>query len=606
MSASTANLFMRHLLALFMVLATIVAAHTAERILLFASDITVNADGSLQVIETIRVNAEGQQIRRGIFRDFPTVREENGREVSVPFSVLSVTRDGRAENYAVERGSRAARVRIGNADVFLRPGVYEYQITYRTNRQLRYFENHDELFWNVTGNAWDFPIDVAAARVTLPQGTPATEVTFFTGRFGATERNATGAIVGQGNIAEFRTTAPLAQREGLSIGVKFPKGFIAEPSGSESLMWWLRDNLGAIIAYAGLAGVLAYYFWGWNRVGRDPPAEVVVPRWDLPDGVSPALTHYIENKGLKGQGFRALSAAALNLAVKGIVDLDNNDGEMTIKRTQAQISSADLPVGERALINRLDGNGGSLTLNKANGKSVKTLATKFADAMEKEHRAVYYKQNTGYMVFGVVLSAATLIGTLATAGFSENELAGIIPFGFLAIFMSFFIPVIAKSAQQGLAGKIRFVFMMLFFGVFALGSGSALLSNLSNVALGPNTYLIGALAALLLVNLVFFFLMGAPTPLGQTRMAEVKGLKRYLTVSEADRMNMLGSPEMSPQHYETLLPYAVALDVEKPWTKAFQTWLAAAVAAGGRYSCQLLWATLVWRRAEPFRPGRDR
>ena len=74
--------------------------------------------------------------------------------------------------------------------------------------------------------------------------------------------------------------------------------------------------------------------------------------------------------------------------------------------------------------------------------------------------------------------------------------------------------------------------------------------------------------------------MGAPTPLGRGRMDEIEGLKRYLTVAEEDRMNMAGAPEMSPQHYEKLLPYAVALNLEKPWSNAFQGWLTGAIAAG--------------------------
>ncbi len=53
---------------------------------------------------------------------------------------------------------------------------------------------------------------------------------------------------------------------------------------------------------------------------------------------------------------------------------------------------------------------------------------------------------------------------------------------------------------------------------------------------------------------------------------------KYLTLAEKDRMNMAGAPEMSPQQFERLLPYAVALGVEKPWTRTFETWLAAAAA----------------------------
>ncbi|MEO0920197.1 MAG: DUF2207 domain-containing protein, partial [Pseudomonadota bacterium] len=463
---------MRLLAAILIFLSSALGALAQERILLFDSSITVNADGSLLVRETIRVNAEGRQIRRGILRDFPTVREEDGREVSVPFSVQSVTRDGRTENYAVERAARAARVRIGNADVFLQPGVYEYVITYTTDRQLRFFEEYDELFWNVTGNFWEFPIDVATTRVTLAQGVPITDTIFFTGRFGSTERNATGAISGQG-IAEFRTTQQLNPGEGLTVGVKFPKGFIAAPDDAKIIGWWFRDNLALIIAYGGLLGVIAYYVWGWNRVGRDPPSDVVVPRWDLPDGVSPALAHYVENKGLKGKGFTAISAAAVSLAVKGLVTLDKHDGDMTITRTELEIPKGGLPTGEQALIQRVINNDGYLILNKANGKKVLSLADKFTSAMEKEHRSVYYKFNSGWIVFGVILSIAVAVGTVIFARFTEDALALILPIGFIAIFTSIFIPAVAKSMSGGIGGKIQMAFILMFLSTFAFGTGSA-------------------------------------------------------------------------------------------------------------------------------------
>ncbi|MCP5093248.1 MAG: DUF2207 domain-containing protein, partial [Gammaproteobacteria bacterium] len=82
------------------------------------------------------------------------------------------------------------------------------------------------------------------------------------------------------------------------------------------------------------------------------------------------------------------------------------------------------------------------------------------------------------------------------------------------------------------------------------------------------------------LNALFFFLMGAPTQLGREKMDVIAGLKTYLVLAEKDRMNMAGAPQMSPEHYETLLPYAVALGVEKPWSDAFQAWLLTAAAAG--------------------------
>jgi uncharacterized membrane protein len=57
-------------------------------------------------------------------------------------------------------------------------------------------------------------------------------------------------------------------------------------------------------------------------------------------------------------------------------------------------------------------------------------------------------------------------------------------------------------------------------------------------------------------------------------MDEIEGLRLYLSVAEAERMNMNDAPDMSQQHFEELLPYAIALDVEKPWSQAFQSHLA--------------------------------
>ena len=45
--------------------------HADERILDYQSDVLIHSDGKLIVTETIRINAEGVDIRRGIYRDFP-------------------------------------------------------------------------------------------------------------------------------------------------------------------------------------------------------------------------------------------------------------------------------------------------------------------------------------------------------------------------------------------------------------------------------------------------------------------------------------------------------------------------------------------------------
>src|ERR1700731_1292222 len=157
-------------------------AQAVERILRFVSDVEVERNGDLAVTETIRVQAEGNQIRRGILRDFPTTyARPDGARVVVGFDVKSVTRDGADESWTTEALPNGVRVRIGRAEVSLATGEHEYVIRYRTTRQLGFFADYDELYWNATGTGWTFAIDSAEARITLPQPVPFRQTAFYTG-----------------------------------------------------------------------------------------------------------------------------------------------------------------------------------------------------------------------------------------------------------------------------------------------------------------------------------------------------------------------------------------------------------------------------------------
>jgi len=578
-SAAQARLGRIFFAALLAAAALVAPVRAAEEIRLFESAIEIAPDGELTVTETIQVKAEGQQIRRGIFRDFPdTFEDAEGRVRRNGFDLLSVTRDGQLDDSRIERGSGFLRIYIGNEDVLLEPGVYTYRIRYRTDRQIRRFDDHDELYWNVTGTEWMFPILKARAEVRLPGNAVADDTTWFTGGYGSQERNARATRLDGGHRVLFETTRPLGPREGLTIAVKFAKGAVAPPSGARKLGWFLRDHAAALISAVGLALVLLYYLWAWHKVGRDPPKGIVVPRWDPPEGVSPALTHYIWHKGLKGKGFPAISAAAVSLAVKGKVRLDRTDSDLTIAQTDKPCEAAALPAGEAALMRKLTGYGGTLKVAKAEGTKVQALASRFRSAMEREHRSVYYKANLGRVAIGVLLSILTA-GAVLLWGAIPRETIGVL---MTALFVGAFVTAtavsIGKRARSTLAGKIQLVFLVFIAGVVITNSGVLVASGLLD-GLTPSLPVI-ALATLLMVNVLFFFLMGAPTALGRRRMDEIEGLRTYLKVAEQERMNMAGVPQMSPQHYETLLPYAIALDVEKPWSRTFEKWLTAAMAAG--------------------------
>ncbi|MGO7337003.1 DUF2207 domain-containing protein [Rhizobium leguminosarum] len=556
------------------------AAFAAEVIDSFASDITLEKSGAMTVTETITVNAEGDQINHGIFRDFPLYfTDADGRRRSVDFDMVSVKRDGEEEPWHTESISGGIRIYAGSAEVTVTPGRHRYVFTYRTNRQIRYFDDHDELYWNVTGNGWIFPIRSATATVKLPPGVGATETTFFTGPEGATGKNARVSESGAGLV--FSTTAPLDAYEGLTFAIRMPKGSIDPPSADMESTWWLKDNRNYFIGFGGLLLVLAYYTRSWLKVGRDPARGVVVPRWDAPDGISPALVNYIDNKGFSGEGWTALSATALNLAVRGYVKLEDLKNSIVIQGTGKPLGKEKFQAGEIELLKVAGGAGSTLTIDKANGERVKSVGQAFRSAIEKEHRGKYYNSNLGYTAGGIVLSAAALVILFVFGSLAPDTIAlMLIPIA-ISVFVAVFAAGLVRSLHRGksLFGKIIAIIATavgVFVGISILAVVvMALASSLVELHETPMLFAVGGIV---LLNILYVFIMGAPTPLGAKMMDGIDGLRQYLTLAEKDRMNTAGAPEMSPRHFETLLPYAVALGVEKPWSRTFETWLAAAAA----------------------------
>ncbi|WP_349437560.1 DUF2207 domain-containing protein [Pararhizobium sp. A13] len=550
----------------------------------YHSAIDVAKTGALTVTETIKANVEGNQIKRGIYRDFPlTFTDRNGRVVKVDFKLLAVERDGAEEPYRTEGISGGIRIYTGDKDVFLPRGEHIFQFTYQTARQIRFFDDHDEFYWNVTGNGWAFPIEEASAAVTLPEGVKAQALDVFTGRYGATDKNA--RAVEDGDELVFTTTRRLEPGEGLTIAVKMPKGSIDPPSASQERVWWFYDNLPPILAVTGFVIAALYYSRMWLKVGRDPARGVIVPRWDAPDGISPALVNYIDNKGFSGQGWTALSAATLNLAVDGHVVLKDFKNSLVITRT-AKAKPPSLPTGEAALLSAVQRNGGELAIDKENGPAVQKAGSDFRSAMEREHRGKYYHANTAYVVGGIALSALFLLA-IFIAGVLDGATAALVLVPVLAsIVISLFAVGVGRlfNRRGSLFVRIGALIVAAFLAFFIVAATLSVLAVVISMALTAHQVpLLIGVGGIVLVNMLFFYLMGAPTPIGSRMMDGIDGLRQYLTLAEKERMNIAGSPEMSPQHFEKLLPYAVALGVEKPWSETFDRWLLTAAAGAAAY-----------------------
>jgi len=433
--------FQSALLVLSIVLLLPSAVLAQERILSFDSVITIAENGSMTVAETIRVRAEGNVIQRGIFKDFPTrYRDRFGNRVVVDFEVLGVERGGQPEPWFTDRLSNGVRLYAGDADTFLQPGVYSYTFRYRTSRQLGFFQDFDELYWNVTGNGWEFAIESASARVMLPGQVLAGDISMegYTGPLGSTGQDYTVGVFDGG--ASIRTTRSLARQEGLTLAMTWPKGIIEEPSSLQRFGYLLDDNLGLLLALLTLILIASYLLIMWSRYGRDPKAGVIFPHYEPPHNYSPASARYITRMGYDT---RALTAAIINLAVKGYLKINKVNDEYELEKLD---SLTPLAAGEKQLLGALFAEGGQVELDNKNHKLISKARSAHAKALKRDYFDIYFKKNTGLLLPCVLLLVLMLV---LVGVFDYHSLAVLVLTVMSVIFMALFAWLLRAPTPRG-------------------------------------------------------------------------------------------------------------------------------------------------------------
>jgi uncharacterized membrane protein YgcG len=389
-----------------LLLALLVAAAPAaaqERVLDFHSDIRIGADGSLAITERIEVQVEGREIKRGILRDFPTdYRDRTGARVRVPFQVVAVSRNGATEMWSVTPYANGERIRIGNAAVLLPPGRHLYEITYRTSRQLGFFKEHDELYWNVNGNGWTFAMERISADVALPAPVSADRLKLeaYTGAQG--ERGRDYQAEARAGGASFHTTRRLGPNQGLTIVVMFPKGMVKEPAFLERVGWWVGDNRSVLPGAVGLAVLFLFLWWRWNLVGRDPRAGPAFPRYDAPPGMGPAGVRYVDKMGFDD---RCFASGLLGLGARGYLKIQQSGEGFRVERTGKQV---DLLPGENTLVALLPAAHSSVTLGKTHNPAVQTVRGMLERELSLQYDGKLFSRNRGSWASGSVIAVASV------------------------------------------------------------------------------------------------------------------------------------------------------------------------------------------------------
>jgi uncharacterized membrane protein YgcG len=474
-------------------------AAASEEIRSFSSQIEVLPDSDIIVTETIRVMPEGNQIKRGIYRDFPTMYSGGlGLRSAVRFELLETRRDGQPEPSRTERKSNGLRIYLGSANVFLPHVETTYTIKYRTGPQLGFFKDFDELYWNVTGNGWSFPILAASACVTLPPGAKPRSIEAYTGRTGSkgTDFQITSKA---GCDVSIETTNTLSPGEGLTLVVTWPKGFVQAPPIHKKLLSAAAANFPLLAGFFGLIAATAYFLVTWILVGRDPKRGVVIPLFTPPQNFTPQETRYLDGLGTCDN--TSLAAAVLNLAVKRSLTITESNKIYTLNK----LNGEGLDEAESLFLKALFRSGSSLLLKQENHSTLEVAKTILANGLANRV-GPQFARNSGIWTIGFLL-------TLASIGFT-------------------------------------------FFDASLWTGGIAVLG--------------------IALCIIFNRLLKRPTREGQKLRDQILGFKKYLSVAEADRLDLENPPERTPQLFEKFLPYALALGVEQAWSKQFTEILAAA------------------------------
>jgi hypothetical protein len=472
----------------------------------YTVNLTVNPDGSLDVVETITVTTTGNLVKRGITRSLPLrsrVEDERARRQS--YTDFSVRRDGREEPFHTEKSGGYLTLYAGERDVFLDPGTYTYEISYRSPDQVYFSETIDEISWTAIGTENTLPVREAAATVRIATGTVPTQWACYTGSLGSQSRDCTAEQ--SGSVVRFQANGPLPPGEGLTVAVGWPTGFVEQPEPPG----WALSNGGWIIGFTGLLGALFYAFNAWQRYGQDPPSPPVRMRFSPPGNHSPAELGYLAT-GI--MGYQCVVASLVDLSLRGYVEITETkregfffDKEFFVLTPCGKVPEpGDLPPEQQELYDLLLRAGDVIELDGEYSPRLNKAVKAHNQALKRAHRAFLTEGNNGWKILPLVgILVATIVGTALLLGTDASGYA---------------LPLLILSGVAFLVGV-------------------------------P----------------VFGWLIRKPTPEKLRLRAEIKGLKEYFSLSKKEHDRNPETPEMTEEHYRQLLPYAIALGVDNNWSE---------------------------------------
>ena len=480
----------------------------------FSINIQIHEDSSLEITETIQADFT-REPHHGIIRFIPVKNTDtDGKRSSIRLKIVNITDEKGAiwpfkENYQDD----FVIFKIGDPDHYINK-IATFNITYAVEDAITNFPDHDELYWNATGDRWDVRIEKTKTIIALPQGSNIKDLhaKCFSGRYGSKEQNCISTIKDEKTF-EYTITGDdvkpaLQSNEGLTVVAGFPKNIVASPSLQKRISWFLSDNWGYFIPLF----VFFFMFYKWYTKGRDPLAKraVVMPFYEPPDNLTPGEVGTIVDEKVDIQD---INAGIIDLAVRGYLKIietvekkflseDKNYKFVLLKKDFAK--DPDLIAHEKQTLKAIFKSGSERDLSDLKEKFYETIPGIKNDIYEKVVKDGYFPTNPD-----------TVRNT----------------YSFCGLAICFFLIFIAGGAL-----------MMYSFSVFA-----------------------GVVISAILI-MIFGRYMPAKTKKGAETYIKILGLKEYINTAEKDRLKFQEKENI----FEKLLPYAMTLGIADKWTKAFE------------------------------------
>ncbi len=565
----------------------------------------VGVDNKVLVTENIDINFY-ESGHHGIYKFTPRWLEYTGRDnktIKRKSKVLNYRAEG--DQYTLDVVKDKDRIKIGSPYSTV-DGYHRYVIKYTYDMGKDPFAGFDEFIFHAFGDFWGTEIKNPKLVIHMPKSINANSVKVFRDKYRADNLNNYINKEVDGNTITI-TVNDVKIFKSLTVDIELPEGYF---EGGSWNYGWISFIISMIVIL-----LTIYVIRLWFKYGKDYEKRIPTVEFYAPDDLSSAEIGYIYNN--RHVSKKLTISLIIELASKGYIKIDEiKDGK---KKTKIQITKLNIPpvkptidkeaIPKRTIeIQRLKEADDLLSDNAANmlnhrfkhgdidqiSESTAELFERYQDELvkggyikilsdnEKAVNLVYEKSgydkkiaaydkelekyneklkrmpkktNLENIVYGNLFSVGDVVilsehaSFYKTFGQVEEELK------------KTYKDKVDEDKSRKSKRKAFFITIIVFL--------LSLLSFFKIEDMDPAWSILYYISfACVIINLLFFFIMGRKTEYGEMISARIKGFRDFLVTAEKDKLEAL--VEKNPHYFYDILPYTYVLNISKKWVNKFE------------------------------------